>query len=216
MNGGGPVEWSGEALDAVKNVALSGVAQDFSTYDEGKRLLVYLSPGSTAKAGKAKLEFQTSSGEVLYSEIFVHQTIMSHLFSLTEPSAAATLSHPQPSPRRSRRHRFDLGDRPRFSPYGSLLPRKRGGLRERGGFCTEVWSPGTEVAGERLRRIRVVQRRSAMVIVHRRGSDKVRPAPFAKLQPPDRLARCTVLLLQDLLVSARLFQGHLYRSDLRY
>lgn len=76
----GPVEWSGWALDTITEISLiqpsaAGanvtVAQQFSTYDEGTRLLVFLSTGSTDSEGKITLECTTASGDKLSLPLFV-------------------------------------------------------------------------------------------------------------------------------------------------
>jgi hypothetical protein len=76
----GPVEWSGWALDTITDVNLiqpstSGanvtVPQQFSTYGDGTRLLVYLSAGATDTEGKVTLECATASGDKLSLPLFV-------------------------------------------------------------------------------------------------------------------------------------------------
>jgi len=70
----GPVEWSGSALDTITEVyflqpASPGppipVRQEFTTYAQGTRLLVYLNSAATAAQGKFVLECTTSTGEKL-------------------------------------------------------------------------------------------------------------------------------------------------------
>jgi hypothetical protein len=76
----GPVEWSGWALDAITDVNLIQpstpganvtVPQQFSTYGDGTRLLVYLSAGATDTEGKVTLECATASGDKLSLPLFV-------------------------------------------------------------------------------------------------------------------------------------------------
>jgi hypothetical protein len=76
----GPVEWSGWALDTITDINLiqpstSGanvtVPQQFSTYADGTRLLVYLSEGATGTEGKVTLDCATASGDRLSLPLFV-------------------------------------------------------------------------------------------------------------------------------------------------
>jgi hypothetical protein len=76
----GPIEWTGTALDTITDVnwlqpSTSGqpvpIAQQFTTYAGGTRLLVYLSPGSTDAEGKIALECITASAEKLILTAFV-------------------------------------------------------------------------------------------------------------------------------------------------
>ena len=83
----GPVEWSGEGLDAVTTATLgtrrrvlagemsqaeqSLAAVEFVTYDDGKRIAIYFAEGSTEVLGKAEVEFQTSMGDVIRLPFFI-------------------------------------------------------------------------------------------------------------------------------------------------
>jgi hypothetical protein len=66
------VEWSGTALDAISTATLyappsaqPGCAATFTTYEDGVRIEVYFSEGSTMTVGKAEVEFQTASTETI-------------------------------------------------------------------------------------------------------------------------------------------------------
>ncbi len=70
----GPVEWSGAALDTITEVNFLQpvpsapaipLRQEFTTYAQGTRLLVYLSSVATAVEGKFGLECTTLTGEKL-------------------------------------------------------------------------------------------------------------------------------------------------------
>ena len=77
----GPVEWTGFGLDAITDVSLSPpvagtaaavpVPQQFTTYADGTRLLVYLSDGSTKTEGRLTLDCSTSSQGRLTLQFFV-------------------------------------------------------------------------------------------------------------------------------------------------
>jgi len=79
----GPVEWTGSALDTITDVTITPTAspnpapppapvpQQFTTYANGTRLLVYLSLGLTANEGRITLECTTSSNDKLAPVLFV-------------------------------------------------------------------------------------------------------------------------------------------------
>jgi hypothetical protein len=85
-DGHGPVEWTGVALDSITDVTiakssiqngsrvLTQVAQQFSTYANGTKLIIYLSAGVTDSAGKITLECTTVSGEKLNIPLFVTES----------------------------------------------------------------------------------------------------------------------------------------------
>jgi len=83
----GPLEWAGTALDTVIGVTLtqsapqsasqvnpSAIAQQFTSYANGTRLIVYLSPGTTDVEGKITLECTTSFGDKLNLPLFVTES----------------------------------------------------------------------------------------------------------------------------------------------
>ncbi|HEV3318054.1 MAG TPA: hypothetical protein VG488_13835 [Candidatus Angelobacter sp.] len=67
----GPVEWTGNGLDEIKNVSMNGVNQHFSTYTGGTRLVVCFTEGSTESEGKPTLECVTASGDKLLLPLFI-------------------------------------------------------------------------------------------------------------------------------------------------
>jgi hypothetical protein len=76
----GPFEWSGSGLDAITDVSITQtvagqaavpVSQQFTTYADGTRLLVYLSAGSTSAEGKLTLDCTISPQEKLTLQVFV-------------------------------------------------------------------------------------------------------------------------------------------------
>jgi hypothetical protein len=85
-NAHGPIEWTGVALDSITDVTIAKssiqngspvvtqVAQQFSTYANGTKLIVYLSAGVTDSAGKITLECTTASGEKLNIPLFVTES----------------------------------------------------------------------------------------------------------------------------------------------
>lgn len=79
----GPVEWGGWALEAITDVSLvqpttssdspaaTHIPQEFTTYADGTRLVVYLSAGATDNEGKLTLECTTSTADKLVLSLFV-------------------------------------------------------------------------------------------------------------------------------------------------
>jgi hypothetical protein len=80
----GPVEWQGTALHTIRAITFtppaktaetkdtpSSVPQDFVTYSEGTRLVVYLSDVVTAQVGRIVLDCTTASGAGLKIPLFV-------------------------------------------------------------------------------------------------------------------------------------------------
>ena len=77
------VEWSGTALDAIQKVTLDVKAQkpaadskthpelEFTVYDDGQKIEVYLTEANTAVTGKAELEFLTSKNTSLVAPLFI-------------------------------------------------------------------------------------------------------------------------------------------------
>ena len=88
-SGLGPLEWSGSALDMIIGVTLytnsppgtaapaGGTLQQmsfpaqFATYDNGKRIVVVFSAGSTDNIGRADVEFQTLDGDMFRLPVFI-------------------------------------------------------------------------------------------------------------------------------------------------
>lgn len=82
----GSLEWSGTALDKLRNVTLVPKSQssdskptevkerrielDFAVYDEGTKVEVYFTPTDTAVAGKATLEFVTDT-KTIRASLFI-------------------------------------------------------------------------------------------------------------------------------------------------
>ena len=85
-NGHGPIEWAGVALDSITDVTIAKnsiqngspvvtqVTQQFSTYANGTKLIIYLSAGVTDSAGKITLECTTVPGEKLNIPLFVTES----------------------------------------------------------------------------------------------------------------------------------------------
>lgn len=67
----GPVEWIGSGFEVISDIAFGGASQQFSTYANGTRLIVYLNEGSTTSEGKQILECTTLAGEKLNLALFV-------------------------------------------------------------------------------------------------------------------------------------------------
>lgn len=77
----GPVEWTGVGLDTITDVFLTPpvagpqvavpIAQQFTTYADGTKLLVYLSAGATSTEGRLTLECLTATQGRLTLQFFV-------------------------------------------------------------------------------------------------------------------------------------------------
>ena len=67
----GPVEWAGTGLDMISDVSLAGISQQFKSYANGTRLMVFLTAGSANSEGRLTLECTTNNGDKFDLTMFV-------------------------------------------------------------------------------------------------------------------------------------------------